>query len=333
MEDNIGFKDIERKTEKIPMYVKNTLILTMVAFVICVGLMLYMVTIKGKADDSNISKGLLDGCNEKELYPVRASDGVSCLKMDNYNFSKVVFINDIAAKEAYIVLGVDTTESTAINMADSLIATAGDGVIGCKLYENRERLVVEYTYDNYYDLNFEKSESEISVKISENDEIPVVVIRTDEAMLPLCKALSVKLEEDGYKTYLVGNEVTNLSEEDYLSFIKAENVTYYIEIEADNKSEGGMELVAYCNSRYFMPEDNSVAFSDRIVGAIVKDGLVKAASIVEGLETDVISQLTIPSSHIVFKYGKANQLDVINSGDKKEIYVNAIASAFEKERN
>lgn len=333
MEDNIGFKDIERKTEKLPDYVKSTLWLVLVSFVFCIGLIYAFVAVNNGNKNRESSRHILDDCQEKTLLMTRSPDERSYINLGDFATNKITVINNIAAKKLYAVINIRGEADITDYEDDGISVEAGYGLSACKLYESRDKIVVELTYDNYYDLSYEKDATGIVInENAKNQEQVLVVIRTDDELCSICQKLSSELEKKGVETYLIGNEVEPVSEDDYLAFVDSIKADYYICFETANRGTGELELTSYCNSRYFIPGENSITFSDRLVGNIAKDASIKVTGVESCKEEDIVGEMTIPASHIVFTYGKDGQIDSINNGEKKAALIGAVIDALTYER-
>ena len=333
MEDNIGFKDIERKTEKIPTYVKSSLWLIIASFVFCLGLMYVYITVKEAGKSQESSRHILDDCQEKSAKVSQSADDDSHITLGKYSSNKITYINDIASKKFYVLINIREGNDITDFEKGGISLKAGKGVNSCKLYESRERIVVEVAFDNYYDLEYEKVEDDIVIKKDAiSQEIPCIVIRTDEELGALCQGLTKKLEEKDFNIYLLGNEVDILSEDDYLAFVDFVKPSYYVFFDAVSKGAGELEVTSYCNSRYFIPGENSVTFSDRLLGSMAKSGSVKVTGVETCKDEDIVGKMTIPATHVVFAYGKEGQIDSINNGEKKDALIGAVIDALTNER-
>ena len=142
----------------------------------------------------------------------------------------------------------------------------------------------------------------------------------------------LKLEEKDFNIYLLGNEVDILSEDDYLAFVDFVKPSYYVFFDAVSKGAGELEVTSYCNSRYFIPGENSVTFSDRLLGSMAKSGSVKVTGVETCKDEDIVGKMTIPATHVVFAYGKEGQKDSINNGEKKAALIGAVIDALTNER-
>ena len=260
--------------------------------------------------------------DEARLVPyTHMSDGDTFIQLPDVEYKDIKVVHDMLGKKEYIIARKKTpdgilSEAEIRDAYNQLKVEGGKGLVECSFYNLSQEYAVVLCFDDYYEVESKTDEDMVWLSASKvcPKEYTVLICGNYEAQ-NLVNDVAKGYSEDGIVAYVAIPGPDGASEEDYLNLCEYLDADIFVRITID---ESGLEdkpvVTGYCNSRYFIPELNSVTLTSGIVDGIARTGVMAVDGVYECSENDVVSKLHIPATSIIIRCkGQASYDNISNS--------------------